>query len=90
MKFRSGLLAATFLLTPIALQAQTLGYPVSGLYIGAAGGFTIKANPSVKNLSSSLSTGTGISTPNMNHHGHWGGSGRHDWLRAGQRAAYRT
>ena len=64
MKFRSGLLAATFLLTPIALQAQTLGYPVSGLYIGAAGGFNIKANPSVKNLSSSLSTGTGISTPN--------------------------
>ena len=66
MKFRSGFLAATFLLMPIALQAQTLGYPVSGLYIGAAGGFNIKANPSVKNLSSSLSTGTGISTPNMN------------------------
>ena len=66
MKFRSGFLAATFLLTPLALHAQTLGYPVSGLYIGAAGGFNIKANPSVKNLSSSLSTGTGISTPNMN------------------------
>ena len=66
MKFRSGFLAATFLLTPIALHAQSLGYPVSGLYIGAAGGFNIKANPSVKNLSSSLSTGTGISTPNMN------------------------
>ena len=66
MKFRSGFLAATFLLTPIALQAQTLGYPVSGLYIGAAGGFNIKANPSVKNLSSSLSAGTGLSTPNLN------------------------
>ncbi len=39
---------------------------MSGLYIGAAGGFNIKANPSVKNISSSLSTGTGISTPNMN------------------------
>ena len=66
MKLRSGLFAAIFLLVPFGVEAQTLGYPVSGLYIGAAGGFNIKANPSVKNLSSSLSTGTGISTPNMN------------------------
>ena len=66
MKLRSGLFAATFLLVPFEVEAQTLGYPASGLYIGAAGGFNIKANPSVKNFSSSLSAGTGISTPNMN------------------------
>ena len=66
MNLRSGLFAATFLLVPFEVEAQTLGYPASGLYIGAAGGFNIKANPSVKNLSSSLTPGTGISTPNMN------------------------
>ena len=67
MTIRSGLLAATFLIAPVAVEAQTLGYPVSGLYIGAAGGFNIKSNPSVKNLSSNLNpNSTGLSTPNLN------------------------
>lgn len=46
---------------------QPLGYPINGLYLGAAGGFNLKGNESIKNLSSNLRTGsTGISTPNLN------------------------
>jgi OOP family OmpA-OmpF porin len=48
-------------------QAQPLGYPVSGLYIGAEGGFSLKGNESIKNLSSNLrSLSSGLSTPNLN------------------------
>jgi OOP family OmpA-OmpF porin len=47
-------------------QQPPLGYPVTGLYIGAAGGFTLKGNESIKNLSSNLGLTTGLSTPNLN------------------------
>ena len=51
----------------LSAQAQQVGYPVSGLYLGAAGGFSLKGNESIKNLSSSSRPGTtGLSTPNLN------------------------
>jgi OmpA-OmpF porin, OOP family len=46
---------------------QALGYPVDGLYIGAAGGFNLKGNESIKNLSSNgRPFSSGLSTPNLN------------------------
>jgi OmpA-OmpF porin, OOP family len=46
---------------------EALGYPVTGLYIGAAGGVNLKGNESIKNLSSNLrSLSSGLSTPNLN------------------------
>src|SRR5689334_8336891 len=62
--------AATSIAVPIAAHAQDqmpLGYPVVGPYVGVMGGFNIKANPSVKNLSSNLNPfSNGLSTPNLN------------------------
>ena len=61
-----------------AAHAQTpLGYPVTGLYIGAAGGFNIKTSQSIKNLSGNVPSAfgsTGISTPNLNIGASLGGS----------------
>src|SRR5689334_24058088 len=74
MKLRSMLVAVTVLTMACEARAQTLGElplgsPISGLYIGAAGGFNLKGNESIKNLSSNLRTlSSGISTPNLN----WG------------------
>jgi OmpA-OmpF porin, OOP family len=46
---------------------EPLGYPVTGLYISAAGGFNLKGNESIKNLSSNLRPlSSGLSTPNLN------------------------
>jgi OmpA-OmpF porin, OOP family len=45
---------------------QQLGYPVTGLYIAGAGGFTLKGDESIKNLSSNLRPlSSGLSTPNL-------------------------
>ncbi|MEO8714844.1 MAG: hypothetical protein ABI369_07515, partial [Acetobacteraceae bacterium] len=72
MRVATKLLASTLLTLPVAAHAQLatggpLGYPVSGLYVGAAGGFSLKGNESIKNLSSNLRMlGTGLSTPNLN------------------------
>ena len=57
------------------LHAQQLGYPVSGLYIGAEGGFSLKGNESIKNLSSNLQPlSSGLSTPNLNVGSNIGGA----------------
>jgi len=75
------LLTATVLALPVAAHAQMatdqpIGYPVTGLYIGAAGGFNLKGNESIKNLSSNLRTlSTGLSTPNLNFSSNIGGAG---------------
>ena len=64
---RLPLLTAVILGISSGVHAQQLGYPVSGLYIGAAGGFNLKGNESIKNLSSNLqSLSSGLSTPNLN------------------------
>ncbi|PPQ35031.1 OmpA family protein [Rhodopila globiformis] len=79
---RVGILLAvtTALSLPIAAQAQDdqgpLGYPVVGPYVNVMGGFNIKANPSVKNLSTSLRPlSSGLSTPNLNFSTNIGGAG---------------
>src|SRR5690349_17486136 len=75
MSVRLRLLASSLLALPMAAHAQLgnepvpLGYPVSGLYIGAEGGFNVGGNENFKNLSSnSLLTElrSGVSTPNLN------------------------
>ena len=46
-----------------------MGYPVTGLYIGAAGGFNLKNSQDIKNISGNVRSAqgfTGISTPNLN------------------------
>ncbi len=74
MSVATRLLLGSFVVLPVAAHAQMatdqpLGYPVSGLYVGAAGGFNLKGNESIKNLSSNLRTlSSGISTPNLNVH----------------------
>lgn len=35
-------------------EAQQIGYPITGFYIGAAGGVNLKGNEAIKNLSSNL------------------------------------
>ncbi|MFL5283190.1 MAG: OmpA family protein [Rhodopila sp.] len=73
------MVAATSIAVPIAARAQDqmpLGYPVVGPYVGVMGGFNIKANPSVKNLSSNFNTlSSGLSTPNLNLSTDIGGAG---------------
>jgi OOP family OmpA-OmpF porin len=69
---RGLLLAATTLLSAPAFSqeaAPPVGYPVVGPYISAGGGFNIKGNESIKNLSGPLAASgftTGASTPNLN------------------------
>ena len=61
------LLTAVILGISSGLDAQQLSYPVSGLYVGVAGGFNLKGNESIKNLSSNLqSLNSSLSTPNLN------------------------
>ena len=62
-----------------AAHAQTpLGYPVTGLYIGAAGGFNIKTSHLYQEPQRQCPIGvqgsTGISTPNLNIGASLGGS----------------
>ena len=47
MKLRSALLAATFMVAPIAAMAQ----PVTGVYVGAGAGFNFQTETKVKALS---------------------------------------
>jgi OmpA-OmpF porin, OOP family len=69
------LLAAGALSIPFCAHAQ-LGYPVSGIYISAAGGINLKGNESIKNLSSNLRPlSSGLSTPNLNVGTNIGGAG---------------
>jgi outer membrane protein W len=62
MAIRKALLAATILMVPLAAVAQT--EPVTGIYIGAAGGFNIKTNPNVNNIVSSTPGSVFLNTPN--------------------------
>ena len=75
MSVATRLLAGSLLALPAAAYAQgtegpvPLGYPVSGLYIGAEGGFNVGGNENFKNASSNsllTSLRSGISTPNLN------------------------
>jgi OmpA-OmpF porin, OOP family len=58
--------AATLLMFPVAVLAQTAPAPVFGPYLGAAGGFNIKTNPNINNVTSSLPGAGGLTTPNGN------------------------
>jgi OOP family OmpA-OmpF porin len=60
---RKTLLATTILMFPLAVEAQE---PVSGPYIGAAGGFNIKSNPNINGFESGQPGAAGIATPNLN------------------------
>jgi len=64
MALRNGLLAATILTVPLVAQAQTPTEPVTGIYVGAAGGFNIKTNPSVNNVVSNTPGLAVLNTPN--------------------------
>jgi OOP family OmpA-OmpF porin len=64
MIFRKALLATTMLMFPLAVEAQTASEPVTGPYVGAAGGFNIKVNPNINNVTSSIPGAGGIPTPN--------------------------
>jgi len=54
------------LMLPLAAEAQTPTEPVSGVYLGAAGGFNIKTNPNINNVVSNIPGAGGITTPNAN------------------------
>lgn len=56
MRFRTLSLAATCLALPTAVQAQ----PISGLYIGAGGGYNILDNQKLSGLSSPVTHGEGF------------------------------
>ena len=80
-RMRSGfvLAAATCLSAPVFAQEQPpLGYPVVGPYVSAGGGFNLKGNESIKNLSGPLATtlgvSNGVSTPNLNFGTNIGGA----------------
>jgi OOP family OmpA-OmpF porin len=62
--FRRALLATTILLFPLTVKAQT--EPLSGPYVGAAGGFNIKSNPNINNILGNFPGATGLATPNAN------------------------
>ena len=66
MIFRKALLATTMLMVPLAVEAQTANEPVTGVYVGAAGGFNIKVNPNINNITSNIPGAGGINTPNAN------------------------
>src|SRR5208282_305898 len=64
MILRKVLLATTMLMLPLAAEAQAPQEPVTGIYLGAAGGFNIKTSPNVNNIVSSRPGAAAISTPN--------------------------
>ena len=66
MIFRKALLATTMLMVPLAVEAQTANEPVTGVYVGAAGGFNIKVNPNINNITSNIPGAGGLNTPNAN------------------------
>ena len=66
MRLWNVLLATTVLTFPLAVGAQTPTEPISGVYLGAAGGFNIKTNPAINNIESGLPGAAGLTTPNAN------------------------
>jgi outer membrane protein OmpA-like peptidoglycan-associated protein len=73
MILRKLLLATTILALPLAAQAQT--QPVTGIYVGAIGGFNIKTSPNVNNIQSNIPGSAALSTPNVNLSTGIGGAG---------------
>jgi OmpA-OmpF porin, OOP family len=72
MTIRTALLTTTMLMFPLAVLAQTPTDPVTGIYVGAAGGFNIKTNPNINNLQGAGAT---FATPNANLSTGIGGAG---------------
>jgi len=66
MALRKAFLATTVLMLPLVVHAQPITQPVSGLYVGAAGGFNIKANPNINNIQNNLPGAAALTTPNAN------------------------
>src|SRR5208337_258101 len=66
MILRKALLATTMLMFPLAVEAQAPTEPVTGIYLGAAGGFNIKTNPKINNVVSNTPGGAAFTTPNAN------------------------
>jgi OOP family OmpA-OmpF porin len=66
MSFRKTLLATAILMFPVAVEAQTPPEPVTGVYVGAAGGFNIKANPNINGVASDIPGASPFATPNAN------------------------
>jgi OmpA-OmpF porin, OOP family len=64
MHLRNVLLATTMLMLPLAVQAQEPSAPVSGIYLGGAGGFNVKSSPAVNNITSNVPGAAGLTTPN--------------------------
>jgi OOP family OmpA-OmpF porin len=64
MHLRTVLLATTMLMLPLAVQAQEPSQPISGIYLGGAGGFNVKASPNVNNITSNVPGAAGLTTPN--------------------------
>jgi outer membrane protein OmpA-like peptidoglycan-associated protein len=50
MKLRTTLLAATVLAAPVALAHTAAAQPVTGVYIGGEGGYTLESSQKVKNI----------------------------------------
>jgi hypothetical protein len=63
MIFRKTLLATTMLMVPLAAEAQTANEPVTGVYVGAGGGFNIKVNPNINNITSNIPVPVGLTRP---------------------------
>jgi OmpA-OmpF porin, OOP family len=74
MSLRKAILTTTMLILPLAAQAQTPPEPLSGLYLGGAGGFNIKASPNVNNITSNLPGAGGLMTPNTSLSTNLGGA----------------
>nr|WP_294508950.1 OmpA family protein [uncultured Rhodopila sp.] len=64
MMLRKVLLVTTILTLPLAAHAQT--EPVTGVYVGAIGGFNIKSSPNINNVQSNIPGAAGVVTPNAN------------------------
>ncbi len=75
MMIKKALLTTTMLMFPLAVLAQTPTGPVTGIYLGASGGFNIKSNPNVNNIHSDVSGAAGLTTPNLNLSTGIGGAG---------------
>ena len=66
MILRKTLVATTVLMFPLAVQAQMPAEPVTGIYLGAAGGFNIKTNPNINGIETNIPGAAGRATPNAN------------------------
>src|SRR3984957_7762292 len=66
ISFRSALLRTTILVFPIAVEAQNSQGPITGVSLGAAGGFNIKTNPNINGIETNIPGAAGRETPNAN------------------------